>query len=170
MQAKLAEAEASAMKGGKGFIQKLEQKVIVYKYKHIKISNLFFKFKIYDLESELEGEQKRHQETIKEVRKQEKRVRELNAQVEDERKTQTRLQDLTDKLQEKLKTYKKQIEETEEIASLNLAKYRRAQHELDEAAQRADQAENQIAKVRAKNRGSASTSRANSPQVNFFLK
>lgn len=112
----------------------------------------------------MDAEQKRHQDTIKEMKKQEKRIKDFSVELDDERKNQTRLQDLVEKLSEKLRTYKKQLEETEEIASLNLAKYRKTQHELEEAAQRADQAENQIAKVRAKNR---STSRAGSPQVNL---
>ena len=34
------------------------------------------------------------------------------------------IQELVDKLQNKVKTYKKQIEEAEEIAALNLAKFR----------------------------------------------
>ena len=37
------------------------------------------------------------------------------------------MQDLVDKLQQKIKTYKRQIEEAEEIAALNLAKFRKAQ-------------------------------------------
>ena len=34
------------------------------------------------------------------------------------------MQDLVDKMQNKLRAYKRQIEEAEEIAALNLAKYR----------------------------------------------
>ena len=44
---------------------------------------------------------------------------------------------------------------------MNLAKYRKAQHELDDAAERADQAESQVAKARAQHR---SASRGSSPQ------
>ena len=40
--------------------------------------------------------------------------------------------ELATKLQQKIKTYKKQIEEAEEIAALNLAKYRKAQQEMEE--------------------------------------
>merc|ERR1711962_624320 len=40
------------------------------------------------------------------------------------------------KLQQKIKTYKQQIEEAEEIAALNLAKYRKAQQELEETEER----------------------------------
>ena len=45
------------------------------------------------------------------------------------------------KLQSKIKTYKKQIEEAEEIAALNLAKFRKAQQELEETDERANLAE-----------------------------
>lgn len=50
-------------------------------------------------------------------------------------------------------------EEAEEIAAINLAKYRKVQHELEEAEERADMAENTLAKLRAKNRSSVSASR-----------
>jgi predicted nucleic acid-binding Zn-ribbon protein len=40
------------------------------------------------------------------------------------------LQGLIDQLQGKIRSYKKQIEEAEEIAALNLAKYRQTQANL----------------------------------------
>ena len=52
--------------------------------------------------------------------------------------------ELATKLQEKIRTYKKQIEEAEEIAALNLAKFRKAQQELEEAEERSRMAEDQI--------------------------
>ena len=55
-----------------------------------------------------------------------------------------RMQELVDKLQNKVKSYKKQIEEAEEIAALNLAKFRKAQQELEETEERARLAEAQI--------------------------
>merc|ERR1712200_166499 len=48
---------------------------------------------------------------------------------------------LTQKSERKIKTYKKQIEEAEEIAALNLAKFRKAQQELEESEERARLAE-----------------------------
>merc|ERR1712110_203813 len=63
-----------------------------------------------------------------------------------------RMQDLTDKLQVKVKTYKRQAEEAEEVANQNLSKYRKLQHELDEAEERADMAESSLNKLRAKAR------------------
>merc|ERR1712047_130462 len=73
-----------------------------------------------------------------------------------DRKSQERLQDMVDKLQNKIKTYKRQVEEAEEIAAINLAKYRKVQQELEDAEERADMAENTLAKLRAKNRSSVS--------------
>lgn len=52
----------------------------------------------------------------------------------------------------------------EEIAALNLAKFRKAQQELEEAEERADLAEQAIAKLRTKGR-SGSTARGSSPLV-----
>ena len=39
---------------------------------------------------------------------------------------------MVEKLQHKTRTYKKQIEDAEEIAALNLAKFRKAQQQLEE--------------------------------------
>ena len=51
---------------------------------------------------------------------------------------------MIDQLQGKVKSYKKQIEEAEEIAALNLAKFRKAQQELEETEERARLAENAL--------------------------
>ena len=48
------------------------------------------------------------------------------------------MSDLATKLQAKIKTYKKQIEEAEEIAALNLAKFRKVQADLESSEERAD--------------------------------
>ena len=50
-----------------------------------------------------------------------------------------------------------------------MAKYRKVQHELEEAEERADMAENTLAKLRAKNRSSLSTTRSSVvSRVNFL--
>ena len=54
-------------------------------------------------------------------------MKELSFQSEEDRKSHVRLEDTIDKLQNKLKAYKRQIEEAEEIAAINLAKFRNAQ-------------------------------------------
>merc|ERR1712115_490923 len=60
-----------------------------------------------------------------------------------------RITELAQKLQQKIKTYKKQIEEAEEIAALNLAKFRKAQQELEETEDRTKMAEAQLSVARA---------------------
>merc|ERR1712154_37489 len=67
-------------------------------------------------------------------------------------KNHERMQSLIDGLQGKIKTYKKQIEEAEEIAALNLAKFRKVAAECDSASGRADVAEQALAKSRARGR------------------
>ena len=64
------------------------------------------------------------------------------------------MQELVDKLQNKVKSYKKQIEEAEEIAALNLAKFRKAQQDFEEAEQRTKLAEDNISKIRQTRAGS----------------
>jgi len=105
------------------------------------------------LEAKRDAEVCRNQEIIKELKKNERSLKELSTQSDEDKRKYSRLQELVETLQNKLRVYKKQIEETEEIAVVNLAKYRKAQNELADAAERADQAEKQIAKARAQSRG-----------------
>ncbi|XP_057701646.1 myosin heavy chain, fast skeletal muscle-like [Corythoichthys intestinalis] len=133
LQHRLDEAETLALKGGKKQLQKLEARV-------------------RELESEVEAEQKRGAEAIKGVRKYERRVKELTYQTEEDKKNIARLQDLVDKLQLKVKAYKRQCEDTEEQANAHLTRYRKVQHEMEEAQERADIAESQVNKLRAKSR------------------
>ncbi|XP_024080486.1 myosin heavy chain, muscle isoform X31 [Cimex lectularius] len=144
LQVRLDEAENNALKGGKKAIAKLEQRV-------------------RELENELDGEQRRHADAQKNLRKSERRVKELSFQSDEDRKNHERMQDLVDKLQQKIKTYKRQIEEAEEIAALNLAKFRKAQQELEEAEERADLAEQAVSKFRTKGGRAGSAARALSP-------
>merc|ERR1712176_590919 len=71
------------------------------------------------------------------IAKLEGKIKELQFQNDEDRKNHDRMSELATKLQAKIKTYKKQIEDAEEIAALNLAKFRRAQQELEETEDRA---------------------------------
>ena len=55
----------------------------------------------------------------------------------------------------KVRNYKKQIEEAEEIAALNLAKFRQTQSSLVDVSQRAELTEQAAAKLRAGSRASS---------------
>ncbi len=63
------------------------------------------------MENENEVEQQRHQETIKELRKNDRHLKELVFKLEKERKSQLRLKYRTEKLQNKIKVYKRQVGE-----------------------------------------------------------
>jgi len=76
----------------------------------------------------------------------ERTVKELLFQQEENGKNQDRITDLVEKLQQKIKSYKKQIEEAEEIAAINLAKFRKAQQDLEEAEERSRMAETTVSK------------------------
>lgn len=134
---RLDEAEQAGFKGGKKVTQKLEGKV-------------------KELELELDSEQKRHGETVKSLRKNERRLKELVFQAEEDQKNQHRMQELVERLQNKMRAYKRQSEEAEEQANMNMAKYRKTVHELDDAEERADIAESALTKIRAKRRDSFS--------------
>merc|ERR1739844_536924 len=129
LEARLADAEAAAAKGGKTAMAKLEMK-------------------IRELELELGSVQSRTGESYKAFQRAERRVKELQFQQEEDRKNQDRMGDLANKLQQKIKTYKQQIEEAEEIAALNLAKYRKGQQELEETEERAKMAGVQMENLR----------------------
>lgn len=66
---------------------------------------------VKDLEMELDSEQKRHAETVKTLRKNERRLKELLFQSEEDQKNQQRMQELVERLQNKMKAYKRQVEE-----------------------------------------------------------
>ncbi len=136
MQQRLDEAETNALKGGKKAMNKMETR-------------------IRELESEVDAEARRLADAQKNLRKSERRIKELTYASDEDRKNHERMQALIDQLQSKIKSYKKQIEEAEEIAALNLAKFRQAQGQLGEAQERADLNEQALAKTKAKVRSSS---------------
>merc|ERR1712092_72062 len=100
--------------------------------------------KIREPEMELGNTQTRTSENMKAFQRAERKVKELAFASDEDKKNQDRMSDLASKLQQKIKTYKTQIEEAEEIAALNLAKFRKAQQELEETEDRARMAENAL--------------------------
>jgi len=136
IQHRLDDSEANALKGGKKAMNKMDSR-------------------IRELESELDAENRRFSDAIKNLQKSERRIKELTFASDEDRKNHERMQALIDQLQNKIKSYKKQIEEAEEIAALNLAKYRQAQSGLAEAEERADLNEQALAKLKARGRSAS---------------
>merc|ERR1712002_331741 len=130
------EAETNALKGGKKAMAKMDTR-------------------IRELESELDAENRRNGDAQKNLRKSERTVKELTYTQDEDRKNHERMQALIDQLQGKIKSYKKQIEEAEEIAALNLAKYRQVQGNLAASGERADLNEQALAKMKASSRASS---------------
>merc|ERR1712008_317278 len=135
-QTRVDEAEQNALKGGKKAIAKMETR-------------------IRELESEMDAENRRCADAQKNLRRSERTIKELSYQQDEDRKNHERMQGLIDQLQGKIKSYKKQIEEAEEIAALNLAKYRQAQNSVSDATERADSNEQALAKTRARARSAS---------------
>merc|ERR1712107_40899 len=94
--------------------------------------------RIREMGSELDAENRRMADAQKNLRKSQRKIKELSYQQDEDRNNHERMQALIDQLQGKINSYKKQIEEAEEIAALNLAKYRQAQNSVADATERAD--------------------------------
>merc|ERR1711862_289402 len=121
------EAEVNALKGGRKAMIKMETR-------------------IRELESELDAESRRNAE---------RSIKELTFAGDEDKKNHERMQGLIDQLQGKVKSYKKQIEEAEEIAALNLAKYRKVAGALGDAAAEADANEQAAAMRKARARSAS---------------
>ena len=133
---RLDDAETNALKGGKKAMNKMDSR-------------------IRELESELDAENRRQGDAQKNLSRSERHIKELCFAADEDRKNHERMQSLIDQLQGKIRSYKKQIEEAEEIAALNLAKFRKVQGSLSEAGERADLNEHAVGKARARGRSSS---------------
>ena len=108
----------------------------------------------------------------KNMRKSERKIKELTFAADEDKKNHERcksfprnpqinhvctlrMQALIDQMQGKVKSYKKQIEEAEEIAALNLAKFRQTQNSLGSAEERAEAGEAALAKSRLRARSAS---------------
>merc|ERR1712109_345839 len=118
LELNLGAANEVAAKGGRSAMAKLENR-------------------IHELEIELGAISAKTGETMKAFHRAERHVKELSFQGEQDKKNQDSMSDLAGKLQAKIKTYKNQIAEAEEIAALNLAKFRKAQADLESNEDRA---------------------------------
>merc|ERR1711970_777965 len=130
------EAEVNALKGGRKAMIKMETR-------------------IRELEPELDAESRRNGDICKNLRKSERTTKELTFAGDEDKKNHERMQALIDQLQGKVKSYEKQIEEAEEIAALNLAKYRKVAGALGDAEASADANEQAMAMRKARARSAS---------------
>ena len=125
MQSRLDDAEVNALKGGKKAMHKMESR-------------------IRELESEVDAEARRMADATKNLKASERHIKEISLKQSEDAENKAKMDKLIDSLNGKIESYKKQIEEAEEIAALNLAKYRKAQQEMEETEDRAKMAESQL--------------------------
>merc|ERR1719305_2130456 len=85
--ARCDEAETNALKGGRKAVTKMESR-------------------IRELESEMDAESRRYADAQKNMRKSERRVKELVYAQEEDKKNHERMQGLIDQLQGKIRSYK----------------------------------------------------------------
>ena len=125
-------------------------------YKDNKRLNEKLEKKLKTLESDFKAEQRYHHDSQKDLRIYERRLKELTYQAEQDRQDLARFQEANTLLQKRLAVYKRQTEEAEEIAGMNINKYRTVQRELEDMKERMNEAETYVARVKSRARSSIS--------------
>ncbi|XP_060245094.1 myosin-9 [Meriones unguiculatus] len=106
--------------------------------------------KIAQLEEQLDNETKERQAASKQVRRTEKRLKDVLLQVEDERRNAEQFKDQADKASTRLKQLKRQLEEAEEEAQRANASRRKLQRELEDATETAEVMNREVSSLKNK--------------------
>ncbi|XP_027259717.1 myosin-9 isoform X2 [Cricetulus griseus] len=106
--------------------------------------------KIAQLEEQLDNETKERQAASKQVRRTEKKLKDVLLQVEDERRNAEQFKDQADKASTRLKQLKRQLEEAEEEAQRANASRRKLQRELEDATETADAMNREVSSLKNK--------------------
>lgn len=135
---RLEEAEAFAQREGKRMVAKLNAR-------------------LRDLEAEFEAEQRKSRELAGANRKLDRSLNELRVSAEDDRRMCNELSEQCNTLTIRVKTLRRQLEEAEEVVTITMNKYRKAQSMLEEADHRADMAEKTVSIRGGRNRSMSVT-------------
>ncbi|XP_015265686.1 PREDICTED: myosin-9 [Gekko japonicus] len=106
--------------------------------------------KIAQLEEQLDSETKERQAASKQVRRTEKKLKDVLLQVEDERRNAEQHKDQADKVNVRLKQLKRQLEEAEEEAQRSNAARRKLQRELEDVTETADAMNREVSSLKSK--------------------
>ncbi|XP_017374508.1 myosin-9 isoform X5 [Cebus imitator] len=106
--------------------------------------------KIAQLEEQLDNETKERQAACKQVRRTEKKLKDMLLQVDDERRNAEQYKDQADKASTRLKQLKRQLEEAEEEAQRANASRRKLQRELEDATETADAMNREVSSLKNK--------------------
>uniref|UniRef100_A0A7M4FNR1 Myosin-9 n=1 Tax=Crocodylus porosus TaxID=8502 RepID=A0A7M4FNR1_CROPO len=110
--------------------------------------------KIAQLEEQLDSETKERQAASKQVRRTEKKLKDILLQVDDERRNAEQFKDQVDKSHVRLKQLKRQLEEAEEEAQRANAARRKLQRELEDVTETADAMNREVSSLKSKLRQS----------------
>ncbi|XP_010211289.1 PREDICTED: myosin-9 [Tinamus guttatus] len=106
--------------------------------------------KIAQLEEQLDMETKERQAVSKQVRRAEKKLKDILLQVDDERRNAEQYKDQADKANMRLKQLKRQLEEAEEEPQRANASRRKLQRELEDATETADAMNREVSSLKSK--------------------
>ncbi|XP_027730035.1 myosin-9 [Vombatus ursinus] len=106
--------------------------------------------KIAQLEEQLDNETKERQAACKQVRRAEKKLKDVILQVDDERRNAEQYKDQADKVTVRLKQLKRQLEEAEEEAQRANASRRKLQRELEDVTETADAMNREVSSLKNK--------------------
>ncbi|XP_039209023.1 myosin-9 [Crotalus tigris] len=131
LKAKLQEMESAVKSKYKSSITALEAKIV-------------------QLEEQLDTETKERQAASKQVRRTEKKLKDVMLQVEDERRNAEQYKDQVDKVNIRLKQLKRQLEEAEEEAQRANAARRKLLRELEDVTETADAMNREVTSLKSK--------------------
>ncbi|XP_030062730.1 LOW QUALITY PROTEIN: myosin-9 [Microcaecilia unicolor] len=106
--------------------------------------------KIAQLEEQLEMETKERQNASKQVRRTEKKLKDVLLQVDDERRNAEQFKDQSEKFNVRMKQLKRQVEEAEEEAQRANALRRKLQRELEDVTETADAMNREVSSLKSK--------------------
>merc|ERR1719431_1557067 len=106
LQLKLEESESVAVRSAKRAVQKLEAKVFEY-------------------EGQYDEEARRHVDAQKNLRRAERKIKELTFLSDENKKGHERMSALVDSMQAQIKASQKQLDDAEHAAAVNLTKYKK---------------------------------------------
>ncbi|KAB0387424.1 hypothetical protein FD755_002380 [Muntiacus reevesi] len=116
----------------------------------VKLQEMEGTAKIAQLEEQLDNETKERQAACKQVRRAEKKLKDVLLQVDDERRNAEQYKDQADKASTRLKQLKRQLEEAEEEAQRANASRRKLQRELEDATETADAMNREVSSLKNK--------------------
>jgi myosin protein heavy chain len=127
--------------------------------KKIKSATTQMESKLAQLEEQIDSEARERNAATKAARRAEKKIKELNMQVEDERRHADQYKEQVDKANLKNKNLKRQLDEAEDECTRINGQKRKVQRELDEMSETNEALQREISSLKTRARGAGSSAR-----------